>query len=61
MTVNTPWGPAVVPTDSGRRVITRPRSQLSHNFKRICKEVMRLVNTKDRDSKMALFPPELKF
>lgn len=38
--VNTYWGPALVPTDSGGRV----RKQLTLNYKRICK-VTELLNT----------------
>lgn len=57
MTVNTPGGPTVVPTDSGGRVGIRPRCQLTHNGKNICKEVTGLVNRKRLASKMALLLP----
>lgn len=51
--VNTHWGPALVPTDSGGRV----RRQLTLNYKRICKEVTKLVNTKGQGSQTRLLLP----
>lgn len=55
--VNTHWGPALVPTDSGGRVIITVRWQLTHNCKRICKEVTGRVNMKGWSSKTDLLLP----
>lgn len=52
--VNTPWGPTVVHMYSGG---VRPRCQLTHSGKRICKEVTQLVNKKRQGSQIALLLP----